>query len=100
MSCPTCFLGRPNTRHNTRIAAAVISGANRCCVGAGLLFLARAVEVMRRRSRRLRFLLMLSIDKLVPKSDLCHLFFFIGKLLVLIGLFFVLPYLIVLELID
>jgi len=43
---------------------------------------------------------MLSIGKLVPKSDLCHLFFFIGKLLVLIGLFFVLPYLIVLELID
>jgi len=43
---------------------------------------------------------MLSIGKLVPKSDLCHLFFFIDKLLVLIGLFFVLPYLIVLELID
>ena len=93
-AAPLGFLGQPNIRHNTRIPPAVISGANRCCVGAGLLFLARAVQVMRRRSRRLRFLLMLSIDKLVPKSDR------FGKLLVLIGLFFVLPYLIVLELIH
>jgi len=49
------------------------------------------LEVM----RQLRFLLMLSISKPVPKFDMCHLFFSMGKLpVLLIGLFFVLPYLI------